>query len=212
MSKYKCILWDWNGTLLDDLEVCIHVMNAILANRKLPLLTEKRYRDIFGFPVINYYHQLGFDFNKEPFEEISNEFITSYQRESLSAGLRENAVNMLQYIKKMGMKQIILSASQLEKLEEQVNHFGIRHYFQTLLGLNHSHATSKIAVGRSWLELSELNRDEILLVGDTLHDYETACELGCDCILLTEGHQSRERVAALGIPVAESLIDIKQYL
>jgi len=212
LVRYNCIIWDWNGTLFDDLEVCINVMNRVLKNRDLPLLNIKRYKEIFGFPVKHYYNQLGFNFVKEPFEKISTEFVTEYQKESLSAKLNENCIPVLEHIRNEGIKQVILSASQVENLEGQVRHFGISDYFDRLLGLDHYHATSKVDIGKRWLEESGFDKKEVLLVGDTLHDYETACEIGCDCVLLTSGHQSKERVSCLGVPVIESLMEVKRYL
>jgi len=212
MARYNCVIWDWNGTLFDDLEVCINVMNKILKNRNLPLLNTKRYKEIFGFPVKRYYEQLGFDFIKEAFEKISVEFVMEYRKMSMSAKLKENCISVLEHIKHEGISQVILSASQLEHLEEQVRQFGIIDYFDRLLGLDHCHATSKIDIGKRWLAESGFDKKEVLLVGDTLHDYETASEMGCDCVLLSTGHQSRERVSCLGVPVIESLIQVKEHL
>lgn len=212
MSKYKYILWDWNGTLLNDLCVCVHVMNRLLERRSLPCLDVDRYREIFGFPVRNYYCELGFDFSNEPFEKISSEYIQYYQKESLSADLREGCISVLEHIRSQGMRQLILSASQIENLNDQVRHFKITKYFDKLLGLDHCHATSKVEIGLRWLVESGVNGKDVLLIGDTLHDYETACELGCDCVLLSTGHQSRKRVTGPGVPVIESLTEVIDLL
>lgn len=212
MAGYKCVIWDWNGTLLDDMDVCINVMNSILKCREMPVMDTERYRRIFGFPVKNYYCELGFDFQKEPFEDISNEYVRKYQKESLFACLREDAVTVLEYIRDMGISQVILSASQIQNLEEQVNHFGIAGYFDKLLGLDNCHATSKVDVGRSWLAESGFGDGEVILVGDTLHDFETANELGCSCLLLSSGHQSRERLPKSGAYIVDSLPEVRDYL
>ena len=65
------IIWDWNGTLLDDVSICIDIMNEILGRRGLDKLTRKKYQQIFRFPVIDYYRQLGFDFKRDSFENLS---------------------------------------------------------------------------------------------------------------------------------------------
>jgi len=212
LAKYKCIIWDWNGTLFNDLDVCIRVMNRVLNNRNLPLLNMKRYKEIFCFPIKNYYDQLGFDYKKEPFERISTEFIIGYQKESLSAKLNLDCISVLEHIKNKGILQVILSASKLENLEEQVRYFGIVDYFDKLLGLEDCHATSKIDIGKCWLAQSGFDNKEVLLIGDTQHDYESACELGCDCVLLSNGHQSRERISCSGVPVIESLMEVMDLL
>lgn len=163
MDRYNCIIWDWNGTLFDDLDVCVNVMNRILRNRNLPLLDTKRYKEIFGFPVKHYYNKLGFDFVIEPFEKISMEFITEYQKESLSARLNENCIPVLEYIRNEGINQVILSASQIGNLEAQVRHFEIIDYFDRLLGLDHCHATSKVDTGKMWLEESGFDKKKFCL-------------------------------------------------
>jgi len=195
--------------LFDDLDVCITVMNRLLISRNMPLLSIYRYKDIFGFPIKHYYNQLGFDFVKETFEVISTEFIAEYQKESLFAKLNENCIPALEHIRNEGIKQVILSASQIDNLEEQVSHFRIVDYFDNLLGLDNCYATSKIDIGKRWLMESGFDKKEVLLVGDTLHDYETACEIGCDCVLISSGHQSNARVSSVGVPIIESLMEVK---
>lgn len=212
LARYNYVVWDWNGTLFDDVEICIHTMNRVLKSRSLTLLDTKRYKEIFDFPVKHYYSQLGFNFEEEPFEKISTEFITEYQKESLSAKLKEFCIPALEHVRNKGIKQVVLSASQVANLQEQVSHFGIIDYFDRLLGLDHCHATSKVDIGRSWLEESGLDKRKVLLVGDTLHDYETACEIGCHCLLISSGHQSKERISFLGVPVIESLMEVRQYI
>ena len=63
--KYKHIIWDWNGTLLDDRLFCIEIMNQVLQKRGMKAMSESWFLDNFCFPVKDYYIKLGFDFNKE---------------------------------------------------------------------------------------------------------------------------------------------------
>lgn len=211
-SGYKCVIWDWNGTLLDDMGVCISVMNRVLGRRGLPELDEARYREIFGFPVRDYYERLGFDFTFETFEQISCEYIDNYREECLCASLRKGGIQVLDRIREQGIRQVMLSASQKEDLIRQVGYLGVLGYFDEMLGLDNCHAASKIEIGREWLKESGIDGKEALLIGDTRHDFETASELGSDCILLTCGHQSRERLSDLGVPLIGSLEELKGYL
>ena len=69
MAAY--VVWDWNGTLFDDVALCIQVMNGMLEKRGLPRLAgPKQYRQVFTFPVEEYYKALGFDFSREPFSQL----------------------------------------------------------------------------------------------------------------------------------------------
>ena len=75
------IIWDWNGTLLDDRWLCVDAINKSLLLRNLPVIDENRYLEIFCFPVEKYYLKLGFDFEKEPFTISGSEFIKNYKLE-----------------------------------------------------------------------------------------------------------------------------------
>ena len=65
--KIKHIVWDWNGTLLNDNWLAIKAINILLKRYNLPLITLEQYLAVFTFPVIDYYKELGFDFNKTSF-------------------------------------------------------------------------------------------------------------------------------------------------
>ncbi len=212
MSRYKYIIWDWNGTLLDDLDICINVMNEMLNKRSLPLLDSDRYKEIIEFPIVNYYRKLGFDFSVESFEVLAIEYISKYQKDSLHANLNKDAIEILKCIQAGGIEQVILSASQIDNLVEQVNHFKIDSYFKSLIGLENCHAVSKISAGKSWLQKMDVNNKEVLLIGDTSHDFQTAKELGCDCLLIAIGHECKNKLIAHGVPVIDDLQTVKAYL
>ena len=78
INNYKHIIWDWNGTLVDDVWLVVEIMNKMLKKRHLPGIDSKKYREIFDFPVIKYYIKLGFDFSRESFEDLTIEFIGEY--------------------------------------------------------------------------------------------------------------------------------------
>lgn len=204
---YRHIIWDWNGTLLDDLELSISVMNALLAQRRLPLLDRVRYHTLFDFPVRAYYEKLGFDPVTDPFEKLSVQFISGYDARRLEAALHAQVVETLTAIRTAGLGQSILSAYRHETLHEIVAHHGLTSHFTHIAGLDNIHAASKVALGRELVSKIEAAPSEILLIGDTLHDLEVARELGVDCALIAAGHHPAERLRASGARVHETLAD-----
>ena len=50
--KYQHVIWDWNGTLLDDAVATVKAVNSMLHNRKLGSITLKEYREHITYPVI----------------------------------------------------------------------------------------------------------------------------------------------------------------
>jgi phosphoglycolate phosphatase len=184
------VIWDWNGTLFDDVDVCIRSMNSLLSKYDLPRIGgADEYRSKFRFPVSEYYRLLGFDFSDTPFPALANEFIALYQSASTDCALSPNAEKTLSDIAKRAIPQIILSASEQRNLESQVGSFPIGAYFDAILGINDIYARTKESIAHSWLASSGLSEREILMIGDTFHDYEIARNIGCHCVLYKNGHQ-----------------------
>lgn len=213
MKKYKHILWDWNGTLFNDVVLCADIMNNILKRRDMGEITLEKYRNVFDFPVRNYYEAVGFtNLTDELFHDLSVEFIEEYESRKLTFGLSNGAVEILDKINKQGLEQSVLSAYSQKTLEEIVEHFGISKYFIGLAGLDNIYAASKVENGRNWMKKLNLNRGEALMVGDTLHDKEVADEIGADSVLLSSGHQAKGRLLQSGVPVIDSLVDLEEFI
>jgi phosphoglycolate phosphatase len=205
---YKHIIWDWNGTLFDDAWLCVEIINGMLARRNLPRITPEEYERIFDFPVIDYYRRVGFDFEDEPFEKLSDEFIGRYVSRMSDCSLREGTREVLALGWRKGLNQYILSAMKQEMLNELVESFKLRPFFKDVLGLIDHHAFGKIEIAREWLEMQGLDRGTVVMVGDTVHDFEVAQALAINFAPIHSGHHSRERLAATGLRLLPTLMSL----
>jgi len=209
-KKYKTVIWDWNGTLIDDAWLAIEVMNAMLGNRKMKYIDLEYYRDIFDFPVKDYYAKIGFDFSLESFEIVGNEFITLYDLRHFECNLRPYAINCLNKFNASEKSQFVLSARNHKQLNEEIEYFNIHHHFKTFSGLSHNYAHGKIELGQQLIKNENILTDQTVLIGDTTHDFEVAQALGIDCILIEGGHHSRNRLKECGVKVVEDLEELTQ--
>lgn len=209
--KYTHIIWDFNGTIFDDVDIGIESVNVLLAARHMPLITSRNYyRSVHSFPVIDYYRKIGFDFSKESFDDIAVEWVNEYLSRVPCAGVNPEALEMLGFVRTLGLKQILLSATELEMLKGQVADLGIEHYFDEICGMDNIYAHGKKSLAERWRR--EHPDAKALLIGDTDHDFEVACEMGADCILFAGGHQSREQFMSLDCAVVDSLLAVKSFL
>lgn len=209
--KFDSIIWDWNGTLLNDLEIAIDSINHLLDDRNLELLTVDRYLDVFTFPVRDYYEQIGFDLKNEPFEIPAFQFITIYNKAVEACGLHLEVIPLLNRLQDRGYRQFILSAMEQEQLQKTVSDNGINHFFEDLSGLDNHYATSKVENGKSLIRKRGLNPERTLMIGDTIHDFEVARAMGCNCVLVAKGYQSKERLLSSGAEVVDSLEEINFF-
>lgn len=211
-SKYTHIIWDWNGTLLNDNWLCVEVMNTLLSSRNLPILTLDRYRNIFDFPVKDYYEKLGFDFTKESFEVVGMDFMVRYNQRQKECRLHDDAVISLKRIAASGYRQAILSAREENELRQETIDLGVAGYFDKVDGLDDHYAHGKTDVGIRLLNELNVEKRKILFIGDTCHDSDVAKDLEIDCILIPNGHHSKERLRKTGTPIVKSLDKLCGYL
>lgn len=213
MKKYSCVVWDWNGTLLDDVAVNIRTISTLLERRGLPLIpNETEYRGGFGFPIIDYYRTLGFDTEKESFSDIAEEYISVYNSKIKNARIGDGIREALEAIRGMDVRQVIISAAEQNRLRSEVRSYGIDGYFTDILGTGNNLGSSKVSVGKAFVASCGIPSEEILFIGDMAHDAEVAAECGCDVILVSFGHQSHERLEKLGAKVIESAKEIVTLL
>ena len=213
MAKFKHIIWDWNGTLLNDTSLCVELLNGLLQRRGREAISSDDYRRNFGFPVIHFYHFLGFDTDVDSFDKVSREFIGDYEARWLTeCALHPEAQNVLTAMETAGLTHSVLSAAKQEALETGIRHFGIHQHFEALCGTDNIYAHGKIERGRQWINQLHWDPHEVVLIGDTLHDFEVAEAMGTDCILLAHGHHTPERLAATGKPVAHSLRELVELV
>ena len=211
MNQIKSIIWDWNGTLLNDLDFCISVINVLLKKRNLPLLNRNSYKEVFSFPVKDYYQAVGFDFTKEDFSVPAKEFIDLYDSRVKNCSLHHSAIEILTYFKEKGIRQFVLSAMKQNMLEQTLKHNRIFDFFEGVAGLNDHYAVSKIERGEQLISDFNIEKTNTWIVGDTIHDYEVAEQLGIKCLLIADGHQSEERLKSTGSPVISSLKKLVEF-
>ena len=213
MKKYTYVLWDWNGTLIDDLQMNIDLENSMLKERGLPPLPSKEfYLENFDFPVLDFYYLIGYTFESESFEEVGEIYAAEYEKRLETTGLFPDARNVLDTLSKKGFKQVIISATEQNMLLSQVDRYGISDYFESILGTDNKLGQSKVQTALSWLKENGIDPKTAVFIGDTLHDLETARAIGCDCILTSRGHFSKKRLLTAGVPVADSLEEVLERL
>jgi phosphoglycolate phosphatase len=189
----KYIFWDFNGTILDDAKLCYDILVEMLKEEKRPIVTYEEYLMIFTFPVIAYYEKV-YDLNKTSFDVLAKRFIERYQPRSLNISLHQHVTKVIQHFEKEGYINVLLSASKKQNLIEQIKHYQIEHLFKHVLGTGDVYATSKIEVAKQFVEENKIKPQNMVLIGDTLHDAEVAEAINARVILYTKGHQHKQRL------------------
>ena len=209
--KYTHIIWDWNGTLLDDIGASLASVNDMLAARGETPMGKERYKECIGTPIIRFYEQ-AFDLEKEDYPSLLAEYNAGYMKHLESCGLTEGAEHAIELFAAAGLHQAIVSSSNNAQLCENARRFGVYEKFEAVLGAADFMADSKIDRARKYLTGSGAEKGRVLVVGDLEHDAEMAAEIGADCVLLTSGHEHPERLARSGAVIFDKIEELISFV
>ncbi|SCE76392.1 Phosphoglycolate phosphatase, HAD superfamily [Micromonospora viridifaciens] len=200
------LVWDWNGTLLDDLDLVVRATNVAFASAGGPAVTAEEHRVRFRRPIADYYAEmLGQAIDDEAFGRLDRIFHDAYRAGLTSCALAADATAA---IAAWPGGQSLLSMWFHEELVPTVQTYGLTPHFRRVDGL-------RAAVGgghkAEWLEkhLAELGLGghQVVLIGDSLDDADAALSVGARCVLYTGGLSDPARLQASGHPVADTLTE-----
>jgi phosphoglycolate phosphatase-like HAD superfamily hydrolase len=200
------LVWDWNGTLLDDLTLVVAATNASLAAYGGSPVSAEEHRRDFRRPIIDYYsHVLGRPLDRADFARLDRAFHQAYAEGLLGCGLSAGALDALAG---WAGTQSLLSMWFHDELVPTVTRYGLDRYFARVDGLREViGGGSKAPHLAAHLTALGLDGPDCVLIGDSVDDAEAAASVGARCVLYTGGFTDPLRLRAVGVPVADSLAD-----
>lgn len=210
--KFEHIIWDWNGTLLDDAWLCHEVSNLQLNRYGVPLITLEQYRDLVCHPARDFFARCGVNLNEKEFAEVGRLFHIDYNELRSRCSLQAGAIDLISSLKTRTLTQSVLSAHPHQMLVDALSHYKLLEHFDHIVGHHNEVADSKVDNGRALLAKIGGSSTNTVLIGDSDHDAEVADELGIECFLISHGLQSRSRLVPLNKPIFESLEQLSNEL
>ncbi|MFF1375686.1 HAD family hydrolase [Streptomyces sp. NPDC058308] len=209
------IVWDWNGTLLHDIDAVIDATNASFAELGFEPITLERYRDLYCVPVPRFYERLMGRLPTDAEWQIMNAvFHKHYWTRADACALAEGASELLAARRADGHTQSLLSLAPHEHLVPIVRRHGIHEHFVRIDGrTDESHAgkaermVRHLAALDEFDESGELDVARVVVIGDAVDDAVAAAHVGARAVLYTGGSHSRTSLEAAGVPVVDSLAD-----
>lgn len=207
----ECVLWDWNGTLVDDVRIALASVNDMLTLHKLPNISLEDYHRFMDTDIRGFYTHI-FDLDVVSYDTICQLFGEGYDRRLTDLGLMPHAIETVGALRRMGVRQAIVSMTHIDKLRRDSDAFGISPYMCELIGASDILVSSKAARAGELLERLCLDAGHTVVVGDMLHDLELAQALGARCVLIPNGHQSREMLEDSGAEVLDDISLVPEFI
>lgn len=208
MRHKKFVIWDWNGTLLDDVRIGYEVFAEVCVAYGIDAPSLEDYQRYYQHPIELLYKAAGFDLEKISMESIAKIWHSEYSGRLDRAQMFTDARTVLEQFHRRGVTQSVLSALPHEMLLHSIERNGIAHYLHRVQGLADNLGRSKVENGIAMLRELRARPDEVILFGDSSHDFETAQALGIDCMLFTRGYEDRLRLTRHRVPVHDDFSPI----
>ncbi|WP_210454421.1 HAD family hydrolase [Pantoea ananatis] len=196
-GQIRHVIFDWNGTLVDDLALAVRGMNAVRELQMLPPMNAELYRQHFGFPIRSFYQALGIDCESALFDELIRTYLGIFNRDIGTCALHTGALGMINDLRAQNITVSVLSASQQHTLESNLNSAGINHLVDHVYGLTDTRAMGKGDIALQLDNLLGKPGFSALMIGDTDHDIEVALQCGWQVASVSHGHQTSERLRSI---------------
>ncbi|MFI6108544.1 HAD family hydrolase [Streptomyces sp. NPDC051310] len=206
------LVWDWNGTLLDDIDAVIGATNAAFEEIGMEPITLARYRELYCVPVPLFYERL---LGRLPTDEewalMDGTFHRHYWVRAEACGLAAGAAELLATRQEAGSTQSLLSLAPHEQLVPIVRRHGIEERFVRVDGRVGTSTAGKAAhMVRHLMELGPTvtsSPERVVVIGDAADDAVAAAHVGAKAVLYTGGSHSRASLQAVGVPVVDTLAE-----
>jgi phosphoglycolate phosphatase-like HAD superfamily hydrolase len=208
------IVWDWNGTLLDDNHAVVSAVNVVCTAFDREHIDIDEWRAVFGRPLLKCYERLlRRSLDEEAWARIDALYHDAYRELLPTCGLTTGVPNALEDWVSAGRSQSLLSMWFHHELVPLVTDMGLHPLFERVDGLRAEvGGGSKAEHLRRHLEVQELDPRDVVLIGDVLDDAHAAEQAGTRCVLVTTGVTSRDVLEKAGFPVADSIPEALHYL
>ncbi|MEU6867780.1 HAD family hydrolase [Streptomyces sp. NPDC046876] len=205
------IVWDWNGTLLHDIDAVIAATNASFAEFGFAPLTLERYRELYVVPVPRFYERLmGRLPTEAEWEVMDATFHRYYWQAAEETGLTPGAEELLRDWQADGLTQSLLSLAPHDRLVPLVREHRIERYFLRVdgrTGPSHTSKAGHLVRHMQALEHSGVAPEATVLIGDAVDDALAAAHVGARAVLYTGGSHSRTSLESAGVPVVDTLAE-----
>lgn len=192
LNRWSYVFWDWNGTIVDDLNYNYNIVNTLLLDRDLPPIRLEEYREKFCFPIRDFYRDIGFKCDDAEYALIAKKYEELYESQMSELRVFEDLLELMLFLHEIDVKQYIFSSANQITLNKQLAFYPeLVSLIDGIICQNNNLGIGKLDQAIKWKqEHPYVDWAKVLIIGDTYYESEIASRFGTSCILINSGHQS----------------------
>ncbi|MGJ8633212.1 MAG: HAD hydrolase-like protein [Luteolibacter sp.] len=187
---FKNLIFDWSGTLVDDMGPVIEATNAVLEKYGIAPYDREGFRRNFRLPYREFYAEILPDVT---LEELEAHFRPAFDGATSIVTVLPHAREKLEWAKARGMRMFVLTSMDAIAFSRQLNEFGMKDFFEE----TYAGVLDKRELIDEILDTHSLDKNETAFVGDMTHDIETARHGGISSIAVLTGYHHAEVLAGV---------------
>jgi phosphoglycolate phosphatase-like HAD superfamily hydrolase len=187
---FKNLIFDWSGTLVDDMGPVIEATNAVLGKYGIAPYDREGFRRGFRLPYREFYAEI---LPGVSLEELEAHFRPAFDAAVSTVTVLPHAREKLEWARARGMRMFVLTSMDADAFVRQLHEFGMEDFFEK----TYAGVLDKRDLIDSIIETHGLIREETAFVGDMTHDIETARHGGISSIAVLTGYHHAEVLAAV---------------
>lgn len=186
--KYKLVIFDLDGTLMDTSSGILMAVKDTIKEHGMPVLSEEQIRTFIG-PPIQWSFEAQYGISKEEAQHMADTFRALYSTKHLLGAVPYPGIyDLLQALKEKGMKSAIATYKREDYALRLLKHYHFDNYTDIMYGGDNDGTLKKRDIIQKCIDTAGVkNLNEVVMVGDTLHDSNGAKELGVDFIGVSYG-------------------------
>lgn len=185
---FKNLIFDWSGTLVDDMAPVIEATNAVLGIYGIAPYDREGFRRSFRLPYREFYEEI---LPGVALEELEAHFRPAFDAATSLVTVLPHAREKLEWAKARGLRMFVLTSMDADAFMKQLEEFGMKGYFEA----TYAGVLDKRELIAHILESHGLAKSETAFVGDMTHDVETARHGGISSIAVLTGYHHAEVLA-----------------
>ncbi len=187
---FRNLIFDWSGTLVDDLGPVIEATNSVLTPYGIPVFDREGFRRAFRLPYREFYSELLPDV---PLEELEARFRPAFDAAVAPVTVLPFAREKLDWCRAFGIRTFVCTSMDATAFARQLAEFGLEGHFEA----TYAGVLDKREMIHRILENHALDPAETAFVGDMTHDIETARHGGVASIAVLTGYQDADVLAGV---------------
>ncbi len=208
--KITHIIWDFNGTVLDDVHMAVAAVNDMLDARGLQKTDIDIYKRTLTMPLTEYYKTVGI--YCDDIVSLSLEFRACCDKHPEKAKIADGVREVIEAAKNAGITNVLMSSLYHPHLLAEVEKYGISDMFDDIIGLPDRNLGSKKSNALMYIKKHKLDAKNILFIGDLISDAQMAQDIGSEAILISNGHMSFDRCKAQTENTYDNIKEVIGYI